>query len=71
MERSSLDDMLAAIPSQLLDQKIASDIHLADIANGRWSGGRKQGHTLVSLKRRRKSSGETTRHNPNKGWYCM
>ena len=32
MERSSLDDMLAGIPSQLLDQKITSDIHLADLA---------------------------------------
>ena len=32
MERLSLDDMLAVIPSQLLDQKIESDVHLADIA---------------------------------------
>lgn len=32
MERSSLDDMLAGIPSELLDQKITSDIHLADLA---------------------------------------
>ena len=32
MERSSLDDILAGTPSQLLDQKITSDIHLADLA---------------------------------------
>ena len=32
MERLSLDDMLAGIPSQLLDQNITSDIHLADIS---------------------------------------
>jgi len=32
MERSSLDDMLAGIPSELLDQKIESEIHLVDIS---------------------------------------
>ena len=32
MERSSLDDMLVDTPSKLLDQKIESDIHLADIS---------------------------------------
>ena len=32
MERSSLDDMLAGIPSELLDKKIESEIHLADIS---------------------------------------
>ena len=32
MEQLSLDQMLAAIPPQLLDQKIAKDIHLAELA---------------------------------------
>ena len=32
MEQLSLDQMLAAIPPQLLDQKIADNIHLAELA---------------------------------------
>ena len=32
MEQQSLDQMLAAIPPQSLDQKISNDVHLAEIA---------------------------------------
>lgn len=59
MEMSSLDDMLAGIPLELLDQKIESKIHLADIS--KLLVGRKQRRTLVSLDRRRRPLGETTR----------
>lgn len=38
MEQLSLDQLLASVPPQLLDQKITNDIHLAEIAKSlsRW-----------------------------------
>lgn len=38
MEQLSLDQLLAPVPPQLLDQKITNDIHLAEIAKSlsRW-----------------------------------